>query len=132
MPRRKNASTALYYPNTVPMSAIRRYARRVAEQAERDLRAARGLLAMRPPLHDEAACHCQQAIEKYLKASLHELGLPTPRIHDIKHLLDLLIPSDRRTLLASRLGYTDALCGRSPLPRAARVGQPRIVGVAKG
>jgi HEPN domain-containing protein len=46
-------------------------------------------------LHDEAAFHCQQAIEKYLKGLLHEFGLPTPKTHDIKHLLDLLIPSDR-------------------------------------
>src|SRR5258708_11208362 len=36
MPRRKNAATGLYYPNTVPMSAIRKYARRVAEQFNPD------------------------------------------------------------------------------------------------
>ena len=63
-------------------------------KAENDPRAARGLLAMRPPLHDEAAFHCQQAIEKYLKALLQEHGRPILKTHDIKDLLDLLIPSD--------------------------------------
>jgi HEPN domain-containing protein len=27
--------------------------------------------------------HCQQAVEKYLKAFLKELGVAVPRIHDL-------------------------------------------------
>jgi len=34
--RRKDPATGLYYPNTVPMSAIRRYARQVVEQFDPD------------------------------------------------------------------------------------------------
>ena len=34
--RRKDPVTGLYYPNTVPMSAIRRYARQVVEQFDPD------------------------------------------------------------------------------------------------
>jgi predicted nucleotidyltransferase len=157
--RRRDAATGLYYPKTVPMSAIRRYARQIAEnfdpdrvilfgsyaygtaspdsdvdllvvmpardqfaqavliaetiergfpldllvrtlrvlkqrllwgdwflreivargkvlyekadcrvvrKAESDIRAARALLAMQPPLLDEAAFHCQQASEPTL------------------------------------------------------------------
>jgi predicted nucleotidyltransferase len=35
-PRRKNPQTGLYYPNTVPMTAIRRYARAIAERFHPD------------------------------------------------------------------------------------------------
>ena len=34
--RRKNPETGLYYPNLVPLSAIRRYARRIAERFQPD------------------------------------------------------------------------------------------------
>src|SRR5438445_7619662 len=34
--RRKNPATGLYYPNLVPMSAIRRYARQIAERFHPD------------------------------------------------------------------------------------------------
>jgi predicted nucleotidyltransferase len=35
-PRRKDPRTGLYYPNVVPMSAIRRYARQIAERFHPD------------------------------------------------------------------------------------------------
>src|ERR1041384_7672202 len=35
-PRRKNPKTGLYYPNLVPMTAIRRYARAIAERFNPD------------------------------------------------------------------------------------------------
>jgi predicted nucleotidyltransferase len=35
-PRRKNPKTGLYYPNLVPMIAIRRYARAIAERFQPD------------------------------------------------------------------------------------------------
>lgn len=37
---------------------------------------------------------CQQAMEKYLKAFLQELGEPVPRTHEIKELLQSLLPHD--------------------------------------
>jgi HEPN domain-containing protein len=36
--------------------------------------------------------HCQQCAEKYLKALLHELGLPVPKTHDLGDLLIVLRP----------------------------------------
>jgi HEPN domain-containing protein len=42
------------------------------------------------------ACHhCQQAAEKYLKALLQECGAAVPpKTHNLKDLLDLLLPYD--------------------------------------
>ena len=36
--------------------------------------------------------HCQQCVEKYLKARLKEAGLGVPRTHDLVALLQLLLP----------------------------------------
>jgi HEPN domain-containing protein len=52
------------------------------------------LAEARPRLNDQACFSCQQAVEKYLKALLQELGQPVPYIHDLEVLLDLLVPHD--------------------------------------
>jgi HEPN domain-containing protein/predicted nucleotidyltransferase len=44
------------------------------------------------PLHDAVTFHCQQSVEKYLKALLEELGLSVPRTHDPERLRILLVP----------------------------------------
>ena len=36
--------------------------------------------------------HCQQCVEKYLKARLEEVGLPVPKVHHLPMLLTLLLP----------------------------------------
>ncbi len=36
--------------------------------------------------------HCQQCVEKYLKARLEEAGMNAPRTHDLVVLLQLLLP----------------------------------------
>ena len=36
--------------------------------------------------------HCQQCVEKYLKARLEEAGLPVPKVHSLTALLALLLP----------------------------------------
>jgi HEPN domain-containing protein len=36
--------------------------------------------------------HCQQCVEKYLKARLEEAGLNAPKTHDLVVLLQLLLP----------------------------------------
>ena len=36
--------------------------------------------------------HCQQCVEKYLKARLEEAGLPVPKVHALVVLLRLLAP----------------------------------------
>ena len=96
-------------------------------KAEDDLDVARTLLKTRPLHTDQICFHCQQAIEKYLKAMLQEAGMPIERTHDIQALLDQLIPSDR-TLRSLRRGtkkLTDYAVeyrypGRHTRPREAR------------
>lgn len=38
--------------------------------------------------------HCQQCIEKYLKARLQEANTPFPKTHDLDVLLNLVVPSE--------------------------------------
>ena len=45
-------------------------------------------------LCDEVCFHCQQAIEKYLKALMAEHGIPIQKTHDLTILLLQLIPID--------------------------------------
>jgi len=63
-------------------------------KAEDDLGAVRVLVGSRPPLRDQVCFHCQQAAEKYLKALLHDLGAAVPRTHNLKDLVNLLLPHD--------------------------------------
>jgi HEPN domain-containing protein len=43
-------------------------------------------------MHDAVCFHCQQSAEKYLKALMDELTLPTPKTHDLALLLRTLLP----------------------------------------
>lgn len=73
------------------------------QKAEDDWIAANQLSQSSTRLYDQISFHCQQAAEKYLKALLQELALTIPRTHDVKALLDLLIPH-HRTLRSVRRG----------------------------
>ena len=57
--------------------------------ADRDLEAAETLLQASPHLYENIGFHCQQAVEKYLKAVLVALALPAPFIHDLMKLLPI-------------------------------------------
>ena len=63
-------------------------------KADEDVEVASALAARTPPLRTAVCFHCQQAAEKYLKALLQELGVAVPRTHNLKQLLDLLLPHD--------------------------------------
>jgi HEPN domain-containing protein len=82
---------------------MKRHTAQWVSKAEEDVDAARGLAAQRPALRNAACFHCQQAVEKFLKALLQELGAAVPRTHELEHLLDLLLPHDA-TLAALRRG----------------------------
>jgi HEPN domain-containing protein len=70
-------------------------ARSWVRKAERDFKVASGLLQRWAPGYGDAACfHCQQAVEKYLKARLMAAGIRFPRTHDLAALLALLLPID--------------------------------------
>jgi HEPN domain-containing protein len=62
-------------------------------KAEDDLAGA-PLAALTPPLRDLVCFHCQQAVEKYFKALLQELGAVLPMTHDLDSLVALLLPHD--------------------------------------
>ncbi len=57
-------------------------------KAESDLATARRMLASEGPF-DTACFHCQQAIEKFLKAFLAFQGQQIPRTHDLEELARL-------------------------------------------
>src|SRR4051812_23293256 len=62
------------------------------KKAEDDHLVATILNRSRTPLHDIVCFHCQQCAEKYLKGLMEELGLHTPRTHDLEDLLNALLP----------------------------------------
>lgn len=64
------------------------------EKAEQDFRAAKKLLAEPDPEPSAACFHCQQCVEKYLKARLAQAVVPFPRTHDLPALLTLIEPSE--------------------------------------
>jgi HEPN domain-containing protein len=64
-------------------------------KADADYLAAQNLLASRRLVADPICFHCQQAVEKYLKAVLQELGLPIDRTHDLLVLVNQLMAVDK-------------------------------------
>ncbi|MFN0078047.1 MAG: HEPN domain-containing protein [Prosthecobacter sp.] len=44
-------------------------------------------------IHDAVCFHCQQCVEKMLKARLCEDGVSFPKTHDIEVVLNLLLPA---------------------------------------
>lgn len=82
---------------------MKRQTTKWVRKAEEDWAAANALAARKPPLRDTASFHCQQAAEKYLKALLQESGAAVPKTHELKDVLDLLLPHDA-TLAPLRRG----------------------------
>ena len=61
--------------------------------AEKDFDVAAALMRRRTKTAaNSIGFHCQQCVEKYLKARLEEAGLNAPRTHDLVVLLQLLLP----------------------------------------
>ena len=61
-------------------------------KAEGDWNAARQLNRVRKdPNYDSVCFHCQQSVEKYLKARLVEAGNNFPKTHDLIKLLGLAV-----------------------------------------
>ena len=63
------------------------------KKAEADYQLALSLSRRRKvTFHDHGCFHSQQSAEKYLKARLEEAGILSPKTHDLKKLLQLLLP----------------------------------------
>jgi HEPN domain-containing protein len=75
-------------PDAVRWDHIRQW----VAKAEVDYRTAERLVTDSDPIRESIAFHCQQAVEKYLKALLVSLQIEFPKTHDLEELLDLLIP----------------------------------------
>ncbi len=56
------------------------------EKAEHDILTAKRLIDIDPVILDNACFHCQQAVEKYLKAYLHYQGQPIRKTHSLDFL----------------------------------------------
>jgi HEPN domain-containing protein len=65
-------------------------ARQFRAKAESDLRAAGLLHGGGSGLEDAVCFHCQQAVEKMLKAALLVAGTEPPRTHDVSYLIEVL------------------------------------------
>lgn len=59
------------------------------QKASKDLLSAEALLEHDPPIPETAAFHCQQAVEKALKAFLVWKGIPFEKVHSLTYLLDV-------------------------------------------
>jgi HEPN domain-containing protein len=67
-------------------------AREWVKKAEGDFKVAGQILRRRKDVVADAACfHCQQCVEKYLKARLIEAGIAFPRTHDLLLILNLCL-----------------------------------------
>lgn len=60
------------------------------DKADHDLGSAKLIFLHIPDYFDTIAFHCQQATEKYLKATLIYYGVDFQRTHNLVYLLDLL------------------------------------------
>jgi HEPN domain-containing protein len=66
--------------------------------AEKDLQVADVLILQDLWAYDILCFHCQQGVEKYLKALLVYHDLDLPKVHDIRQLLAILLPLDQEVL----------------------------------
>lgn len=56
--------------------------------------AGREIKARKMPNYDAVCFHCQQCVEKYLKAILQENDVPIPKIHFLLELLAMILKFD--------------------------------------
>jgi HEPN domain-containing protein len=68
------------------------------EKAEHDLGTAELTFQHKPEYYDTICFHCQQAVEKYLKAYLVHLNLEFKSKHSLVYLLDLISQQDKFSL----------------------------------
>src|SRR5450759_3316400 len=81
------------------------------KKAEHDLGSAKIIFLYLPDYSDTIAFHCQQAVEKYIKAIMVYKEIEFQRSHDLIYLLELLssvseISKDRYKKAVSLNGYS--------------------------
>lgn len=73
-----------------PDNALQLLVRQWVNKAEIDYQTAELLLSAGEPIREAVAFHCQQVVEKYLKALLVSRQVEFPKTHSIAQLLDLV------------------------------------------
>jgi HEPN domain-containing protein len=73
-----------------PDDALRMLVAQWVHKAEVDYHTAERLLRDEQPIRESIAFHCQQAVEKYIKAILVSRQMEFPKTHSIAQLLDLV------------------------------------------
>jgi HEPN domain-containing protein len=74
---------------------LKEYIRKWLIKAEHDILNAQTVIEHNPIILDTACFHCQQAVEKYLKAFLVFKGIAIERTHDLDFLLDICAQHDQ-------------------------------------
>ncbi len=64
-------------------------------KADSDFKAVKQLLTFEDALIDVISFHCQQAVEKYLKAYLTWVDIRAKKTHDLETLLNMCIENDK-------------------------------------
>jgi len=106
-------------------------AREWVKKAESDFEAALALMRRKKVLADPICFHCQQCVEKYLKARLEEAGKHVPRTHDCAALLNELLSLEpiwapwrkmlaRLSDFAVRLRYPDGSATKAEARQAVK------------
>jgi len=90
-----------------PDAALRELVRQWLDKAAADFDAAEQLSTQGGRFREIVAFHCQQAVEKYLKALLVRRQIEFPKTHDIAKLLDCMATVDAS--IAEPLRDADAL-----------------------
>jgi HEPN domain-containing protein len=84
-------------------------------KAEHDIISAQRLLEIEPMILDSACFHCQQAVEKSLKAFLYYNGVDVEKTHDVIYLLRECLKFDTTFKAIDPLNINDfAVKGRYP------------------
>jgi HEPN domain-containing protein len=119
-----------------PEAALRQLVRQWLDKATADFEAAEQLSTQGGRFREIVVFHCQQAVEKYLKALLVQRQVEFPKTHDIAKLLDRVAIVDPATAESLRDADTLTPFGvearyPSDAPEVLPSGEVEAIGMAR-